>query len=399
MRDAVRQAPDREKLRFDHMRTLQHPSRFWLHGFQKPIGSIDIERVFSARNVTMSASHATNRRFVLASRPKGPPVAKNFRLETQAVPEPGPGQVLLQTLWLSLDPYMRGRMAEGPSYAPCVALDAVMVGETVSRVVASNNDRFAPGDLVLSFSGWQDYALSDGGDLRRLPDGIENPSWALGVQGMPGFTAWYGLDRIGQPKPGETLVVAAASGPVGGTVGQIAKMRGLRVVGVAGGEKKCRHVVEELGFDVCLDHRAPDFAEQLKTACPNGIDVYFENVGGKVFDAVLPLLNDFARIPVCGVVAHYNDDYGLGPGPDRLPNFSSLVLRKRWRFEGFIILDHYETDHAAFERDIMEWVRKGRVKYVEDVVDGLEAAPDAFIGLLEGRNYGKLVVRVAPDAT
>ncbi|MBM9400161.1 NADP-dependent oxidoreductase [Gluconacetobacter azotocaptans] len=345
----------------------------------------------------MTAENHANRRIVLASRPSGAPVPDNFRLETPSVPEPSSGQVLLRTLWLSLDPYMRGRMSEAPSYAPPVDIGEVMVGGTVSQVVTSNRDDFAPGDLVLGVSGWQEYALSDGSDLTKLPRDMTHPSWALGVLGMPGFTAWHGLLKIGEPKAGETVVVAAASGPVGATVGQIAKIRGARVIGVAGGERKCRHVVQELGFDACIDHRAPDFAAQLKAACPGGIDVYFENVGGMVFDAVLPLLNDHARMPVCGVIAHYNDDYALQPGPDRLPYFASLILRKRFRVQGFIITDHYADEYADFARQMGAWVHDGRVRYFEDIVDGLEKAPDAFIGLLEGRNNGKLVVRMSND--
>ncbi|MBS1038551.1 NADP-dependent oxidoreductase [Gluconobacter cerinus] len=343
----------------------------------------------------MSAETLINNRIVLASRPEGAPVAANFRLENEPVAEPGPGQVLLRTLWLSLDPYMRGRMSDTPSYAPPVKIGETLVGGTISQVVASNHDGFASGELVLGFSGWQKYAVSDGTGLTKLPTDMLHPSWALGVLGMPGFTAWHGLLKIGEPKAGETVVVAAASGPVGATVGQIAKIRGARVIGIAGGEKKCRHVIDELGFDACLDHRSADFAAQLQSACPNGIDVYFENVGGTVFDAVLPLLNDHARIPVCGIIAHYNDDYALQPGPDRLPYFVSLILRKRFRVQGFIISDHYAEEHADFVREMGEWVRTRQVKYFEDIVDGLENAPDAFIGLLKGSNNGKLVVRVA----
>lgn len=345
----------------------------------------------------MTVESSANRRVVLASRPTGAPVPENFRLEMQPVPEPGQGQILLQTLWLSLDPYMRGRMSDVPSYAPSVEIGEVMVGGTVSRVVTSNHDGFAQGDLVLGFAGWQQYAVSDGTALTKLPADMEHPSWALGVLGMPGFTAWHGLLKIGEPKSGETVVVAAASGPVGGTVGQIAKLRGTRAIGVAGGDRKCRYVVEELGFDACIDHRAPDFAEQLKAACPNGIDVYFENVGGAVFDAVLPLLNDYARMPVCGIIAHYNDDYAPGPGPDRRPYFVGLILRKRFRVQGFIITDHYADEYATFASEMGDWVRDGHVRFSEDIVDGLEKAPEAFIGLLEGRNNGKLLVRVSND--
>lgn len=344
----------------------------------------------------MSPLDSVNRRIVLAAHPKGAPKPQDFRLEHAAVPVPAEGQVLLRTLHLSLDPYMRNRMDEvAPSYATAVPLGAVMVGGTVSRVVASEHPRFRAGDLVLGNAGWQDYALSDGSDLRALGD-MAQPSLALGGLGMPGFTAYVGLLDIGQPKPGETVVVAAATGAVGSAVGQIARLKGARVVGIAGGADKCRYAVEELGFDACLDHREGALAERLAAACPHGIDVYFENVGGAVFDAVLPRLNDYARVPVCGVIAHYNDT-ALPPGPNRLPWMMSIVLQRRVRVQGFIILDHYADRFDTFRREMGEWVASGRVKLREDVVDGLENAPQAFIGLLEGRNFGKLVVRVAED--
>ena len=252
----------------------------------------------------MTQSTQVNRRFLLASRPYGAPTPENFRLEEQAIPTPAAGQVLLRTVYLSLDPYMRGRMSDGPSYAEPVAIDSVMVGATVSRVVTSKHEKFAEGDWVLAMSGWQDYSLSDGSDLMPLGSAPESPSYALGILGMPGFTAYMGLLDIGRPQPGETLVVAAATGPVGATVGQIAKLKGCRVVGVAGGMEKCSYAVEAQGFDACIDHHSDDFAEQLAQACPQGVDIYYENVGGKVFDAVLPLLNTKARIPVCGLIAN-----------------------------------------------------------------------------------------------
>jgi len=269
----------------------------------------------------MSQSAKTNRRLVLASRPHGAPVADNFRLEEQSVPAPAEGQVLLRTIWLSLDPYMRGRMSDAPSYSPPVEIGAVMVGGTVSRVEQSRHPDYKEGEWVLSYSGWQEFDLSDGKGLVKLGENLEHPSWALGILGMPGFTAYMGLLDIGQPKSGETLVVAAATGPVGATVGQIGKIKGCHVVGVAGGAEKCRHAVEVLGFDRCLDHHADDFAQQLSQACPDGIDVYYENVGGKVFDAVLPLLNTSARVPVCGLVSGYNaTELPAGPNcqPDRI---------------------------------------------------------------------------------
>ena len=283
-----------------------------------------------------------------------------------------------------------------PSYSPPVAIGAVMVGGTVSRVEASDHADFTPGEWVLSSGGWQDFELSDGNGLVKLGEHPQHPSWALGILGMPGFTAYMGLLDIGQPKAGETLVVAAATGPVGGTVGQIAKLKGCRTVGIAGGSEKCRYAVETLGFDVCLDHRAPDFAEQLAQACPQGIDVYYENVGGKVFDAVLPLLNTSARVPVCGLVSGYNAT-GLPEGPDRLPLLMATLLKKRIRMQGFIIGQDYGNRIAEFQEEMGRWVREGKIKYREQLVDGLERAPNALIGLLKGENFGKVVVRVSPD--
>lgn len=344
----------------------------------------------------MSQSQPSNRRVVLASRPHGAPVEANFRIEQSPIPQPADGQVLLRTVFLSLDPYMRGRMSDAPSYAAPVEVGGVMVGGTVCRVVTSKHPAYKEGDWVLSFNGWQDYAVSDGSDLTPLGATPTHPSYALGIFGMPGFTAYMGLLDIGRPKAGETLVVAAATGPVGATVGQIGKIKGCHVVGVAGGAEKCRHAVEVLGFDACLDHRAPDFAEQLAKACPAGIDIYFENVGGKVFDAVLPLLNTKARVPVCGIVAHYNDTV-LPAGPDRLPSFMGSILRKRITVQGFIIFDDYAHRYDEFFSEMSSWFAAGRVKYREELVSGLDAAPNAFIGLLEGRNFGKLVVRVGAD--
>jgi NADPH-dependent curcumin reductase CurA len=343
----------------------------------------------------MPQSATVNRRIVLAARPSGAVMPEHFRLEEVAVPVPATGQVLLRTVFLSLDPYMRGRMNDAPSYAPCVQLGAVMTGGAVSQVVASQHPDFQPGDQVMGYTGWQDYALSDGSGLTKLPADMAHPSLALGVLGMPGFTAYMGLMDIGQPKPGETVVVAAASGAVGAVVGQIAKIQGCRVVGIAGGADKCRFVVDELGFDAGLDRRAPDFPAQLAAACPKGIDVYFENVGGAVFDAVLPLLNTHARVPVCGLISLYSG--GVSPATaDRLPALTRALLVKRIRMQGFIIFD-YEGRQPEFLGPMRQWLAEGRVKFREDVVEGLENAPQAFIGLLQGENFGKLVVRVAPD--
>jgi NADPH-dependent curcumin reductase CurA len=345
-----------------------------------------------ALNPAATAEDAVNRRIVLASRPAGEPVLANFRLEKVAVPQAGDGQVLLQTLYLSLDPYMRGRMNAGKSYAPGVELDAVMVGGTISRVVTSRNSAFAPGDLVSAYAGWQDYALSDGSDLTKLDPRITRPSWALGVLGMPGLTAYVGLLDIGQPVPGDTVVLAAATGAVGSVVGQIARIKGCRVVGIAGGAEKCRYAVDELGYDACISHYDKDMAQQLAAACPDGIDVYFENVGGSVWDAVMPLLNNLARVPVCGLIAHYNQTE-LPPGPDRMSLLQGLILQRSLKMQGFIV-GNYRDRIPAFITDMSGWLAEGKVKYREDLVTGLENAPQAFIGLFSGQNFGKLVVQV-----
>lgn len=335
-----------------------------------------------------------NRRITLAARPRGLPTPSDFHLDTQPAPVPADGQVLLQTRFLSLDPYMRNLMDEvGPGYAQPVSLGQTMVGGTVSRVVASRHPRFQVGETVISNAGWQDYALSDGSDLMPMGDPSQ-PSLALGGLGMPGFTAYVGLLDIGQPQAGETVVVAAATGAVGSVVGQLAKLKGARAVGIAGGPEKCRHAVDVLGFDACLDHRAPELTSRLAAACPDGIDVYFESVGGNVLDAVLPLLNLHARIPLCGFIAHYNQDRDE-PGTNTRPQLLATVLQKRVRMQGFIILDHYADRFTAFQRDMSGWVGEGRVVLMEDVVDGLEQAPAALIGLLQGRNFGKVVVRVS----
>ena len=340
-------------------------------------------------------STPVNRRITLAAHPQGLPVATDFRPETGPLPVPGQGQVLLRTLVLSLDPYMRNLMDPvGPGYAPPIALGATLVGGTVSRVEASRHPAFQQGDMVLANAGWQDYALSDGSDLLVLGD-VPHPSHALGGLGMTGFTAHVGLLDIGQPRPGETVVVAAATGAVGAMVGQIARLKGARVVGIAGGKDKCRHAMQELGFDACINRHGDGFARQLAAACPDGIDVYFENVGGAVLQAVLPLLNLNARMPVCGFISHYNDNDAPPAGPDHLPQLLATVLQKRVRMQGFIILDHYGPRFDAFRKEMGAWVAAGQVKLHEQVVQGLENAPAALAQLLQGRHAGKLVVRVA----
>jgi NADPH-dependent curcumin reductase CurA len=329
-----------------------------------------------------------NRQILLKSRPAGEPSAANFELVRRPVPRPDEGQVLLRTLYLSLDPYMRGRMSAGASYAASAELGRPMVGGTVSEVAESRNPGFVVGDVVLSYAGWQDYALSTGGGLRKLDPKAAPLQAYLGVLGMPGTTAYCGLLEIGQPQPGETVVVAAASGAVGSVVGQIAKIKGCRAVGIAGGAAKCKFVVEELGFDACVDHRAPDFAQQLAAACPSGIDVYFENVGGVVQQAVWPLLNNFARVPLCGLIGQYNGGAPT-PGPDM-----RSILSRRLTVRGFIVSD-LAPKHPEAAEQLAEWYRSGRIKYREDVVAGLEKAPESFLGMLHGKNFGKLVIKVA----
>ncbi len=336
-----------------------------------------------------------NTRIVLASRPVGAPTKDNFRLEEIARPVPQQGEVLLRTIYLSLDPYMRGRMSDAPSYAPPVNLGEVMVAGTVCVIEESHNADFAVGEWVLTYnSGWQQYALSDGTGLTRLGKNPDRPSYALGILGMPGFTAYMGLLDIGKPQPGETLVVAAATGPVGATAGQIGKLKGCRVIGIAGGTEKCTFAKETLGFDECLDHKAPDFTEQLQQTCSNGIDIYYENVGGKVFDAVLPLLNVGARIPVCGLVSRYNATE-LPMGPDRLSLLMATILVKRLKVQGFIIFDDYGHLYDEFASDMSKMLSEGKLHYREQIVEGLENAPEAFIGMLEGHNFGKLVIKVS----
>lgn len=335
-----------------------------------------------------------NQRIVLASRPHGSPTPENFRLEREALPDLEEGQVQLRTLYLSLDPYMRGRMSDAPSYAEPVQIDAVMEGGAVSVVEQSRNPAFAVGDQVVGQTGWQTHSISDGKNLMRVPKDLPSPSMAVGVLGMPGITGYMGLMDIGKPKAGETLVVAAATGAVGTVVGQVAKLEGLRVVGIAGGADKCRYAVEELGFDVCVDHKAEDFAEQLAQACPAGIDIYFELVGGKVFQAVVPLLNARARIPLCGLIAQYNAT-ALPEGPNYLPLLTRTLLTKRARIQGFIVYEEYYHRLDEFMQAMLPLVRDGKVRLREDVVEGLENAPNAFIGLLQGHNFGKLVVKVS----
>ena len=345
----------------------------------------------------MKQTQQTNRQIQLASRPVGAPTNENFNLATLDKPQPKQGEVLLRTVYLSLDPYMRGRMSDAKSYAEPVAINDVMVGGSVCRVEQSNNPDYKIGDWVVAFGGWQDYSISDGVDLLKLGSNPSQPSYALGVLGMPGLTAYMGLLDIGQPKAGETVVVAAATGAVGSLVGQIAKIKGCKVIGIAGGSEKCQYGVETLGFDACLDHHSDDFAQQLAIACGDGIDVYYENVGGKVFDAVLPLLNACARVPLCGLISQYNATE-LPSGPDRMSLLMGTLLVKRIKMQGFIVFDDYGHRYNEFSEAMLQWLAQGKIQYKEHMIEGLEHAASSFIGLLEGKNFGKLVVRVGPDS-
>lgn len=344
-------------------------------------------------HVVTPTEEAKARRIVLAARPQGRPRLTDFRLEETAIPTPGPGQVLLRVQYLSLDPYMRGQMDERPSYALPTPLGGVMPGESVTMVVASRHSAYSEGDIVLAQTGWCTHALSDRTDLRKLDSTVAPVATALGVLGMPGFTAYGGLRLIGKPSPGETVVVAAASGPVGSMVGQLAKFSGAKAIGIAGGKEKCAFVKDELGFDAVVDHRASDFPAKLADACSKGIDVYFENVGGAVWQAVLPLLNNFARIPVCGLIAQYNAS-GPGEGTDHLPATMRAILSKSLTVRGFLNYEFTTGHFPAFLREVSAGIADGRIRYREDFVDGLEKAPEAFIGMLDGRNFGKLIVRM-----
>ena len=333
-----------------------------------------------------------NRQIRLTSRPVGMPGAANFDAADAPMPALQDGDVLRRTLYLSLDPYMRGRMSDGPSYAAPVNIGDVMCGHTVSEVVESRHPGFRAGDIVAGYDGWQQYAASNPKDLRKLDAGLVPISTAIGVLGMPGFTAFVGLLDIGQPKPGETVVVSAASGAVGSIVGQLARIKGCRAVGVAGSPDKCRYVVDELGFDACINYKTGDLASALPAACPGGVDVYFDNVGGEVLAGVLRVINRGARIPLCGMISEYNAT-AIPGGPNLRP-----LLVHRAMIKGFIVSDHYDR-FPAFLREMTPLVASGRLKYREDIVDGLEAAPAALIGMFQGRNFGKMIVRVSADPT
>ena len=334
-----------------------------------------------------------NHAVLLARRPVGAPVPEDFSIVEQPVPEPGPGEVLVRNRFLSLDPYMRGRMSDAKSYAAPVALGAVMEGGTVGEVVASRDPGFAPGDTVMNGFGWQRFCALPAARLRRIDAGEVPLARNLGLLGMPGLTAWVGLADIGTPRAGETMVVSAASGAVGQVVGQLGKIAGCRVIGIAGGQAKCDFVTRELGFDACLDHRG-DLAAQLDVACPEGIDVYWENVGGAVQAAVWPRLRDFGRMVMCGMIAQYNEAPGAdAAGAPAGPNLGPIV-RKRLRVQGFIVSDTGWQRYPQFRAEMLGHVAVGKMTAREDVVRGLANAAQAFIGLLQGSNFGKLVVAV-----
>ena len=330
---------------------------------------------------------ATMNRIVLASRPRGAVTLENFRLEQVAIPVPGDGQVLVRNDYLSLDPYMRGRMSEAKSYAAAQALNQTMLGGTAGVVVASHHPRFAVGDTVVGMLGWAEMGVAVGDALRKV-DARQSPLSAyLGVLGMPGMTAWYGLNQIMQPIEGNTILVSAASGAVGSAVGQLAKLKGCRAVGIAGGPEKCAYVVEQLGFDACIDYKAGTLAEDLAAAVPDGIDALFENVGGAVFDAALPLMNPFGRIALCGLIAGYNGD-------DLAVRNLRFMLTSRLSLRGFIVTEHLDLWPQGLG-ELAALVQAGKLKYRESVAEGLGAAPEAFIGLLKGRNFGKQLVKLS----
>ena len=333
-----------------------------------------------------------NRQILLADRPVGMPKVSDFLLNETSIPIPADGQVLCETLYLSLDPYMRGRMSPSKSYAKPVEINEVMTGGTVGKVIESRDPNLKAGDIVFGYGGWQDYWVHNGKTLKNVDPDIAPISTATGVLGMPGVTAYTGLLNIGKPKKGETVVVASACGPVGSVVGQIAKFKGARSVGIAGSKEKCKYATDKFQFDHCLNHKSSEFSEELKQVCPEGIDVYFENVGGKVLDSVLPLLNDFARIPVCGIISAYNSTE-LPSGPNLIPSLMRSILVKRLTFRGFIVWDFANQEKEALQQ-LAKWIKQGKLHYLEDIVDGLENAPESFIGLFDGKNFGKLVVRV-----
>ena len=333
----------------------------------------------------------TNRKITLKSRPDGYPKPSDFELIEEPIPQPGEGEVLVQSIWLSLDPYMRGRMREGGTYAPSVQLGDVMIGSAVGRIIESRTPLFSVGEIVDGAIGWQEYGVSDGSNLRRVDPSLGPLSTSLGILGMTGMTAYFGFLHVCDPKPGDVVVVSAASGAVGQVVGQIAKIMGCYVVGTAGSQDKIDYIVDELGFDVGINYKTESVDEAIAAACPQGVDVYFDNVGGPVTDAVMENLADFARIAICGQISQYNlAEPELGPR-----NIRNLNIHKA-RMEGFLVFQ-FADRHEEGRQRIAQWIREGKMKYKEDVVEGIENAPAAFIGMLRGENFGKLVVKVSEE--
>ena len=332
-----------------------------------------------------------NRQITLAERPVGHPTQSDFRLVESSAPQPGEGEVLIRAVWLSLDPYQRGRMRGGVSYAAALELGEVITGGVVGRVIESRTPAFNVGDIVEGPLGWQDYALSDGRNLRKVDTTMGPLSTALGVLGMPGMTAYFGLLDVGQPKPGDTVVISAASGAVGQVVGQIAKIMGCRAVGIAGSQEKIDYIVDELGFDAGINYKTENLATALATACPLGVDLYFDNVGGVVTDAVLEQINTFARIVICGQISQYNLEE-----PEPGPRNMRLLTINQARMEGFLVFQ-FAPRHEEGRQRIVGWIKDGKMKYREDVVEGLENAPRAFMGLMQGQNFGKLLIRVSDE--
>ena len=329
-----------------------------------------------------------NRRVVLDNRPQGAATESNFRLVESPVPEPAPGEVLVRNRWLSLDPYMRGRMSDARSYVPPQKLGETMVGQTVGEVIASNDARVAVGDTVVTSLGWQLYGVARASEVERVDTALAPASWYLGILGMPGMTAWFGLFEVGAARPGETVVVSAASGAVGSVVGQLAKLHGCRAVGIAGGAAKCEHVTRELGLDACVDYKAGNLGDDLRAACPAGIDVDFENVGGAVLEAALKHMNRNARVVICGLIAEYSATEAYGYRGLR------SILVNRVRMQGMIVFD-WKDRYAEARRGLSALVAAGKLRYRESVVEGLESAPRALVGLLKGENFGKQLVKLA----
>jgi NADPH-dependent curcumin reductase len=331
-----------------------------------------------------------NRQILLTARPDGLPKITDFKLVTSAMPEPGEGEMLVRTLYLSLDPYMRGRMRDERSYASPVALDEVMVGGVVGEVTASRHPDYSVGDMVEGRTGWQDFGLSDGSGMRKIDPALAPISTALGILGMPGLTAYFGLREIGHVKSGDTVLVTAASGAVGAVVGQIAKIMGCRVIGIAGGPRKCAYILSELGFDAAIDYKSgADLDTAMATACPDGVDVYFDNVGGAISDVVLDHLARGARVAICGTISQTSlSEPELGP---RVQGKLMTAWASMQAFNVFQFTDRHDEGRAQLAR----WLADGKLKYREDLVDGLENAPAAFIGMLRGENFGKLLVKVA----